>query len=138
VEQHIEEEHAREMPDTLTIVRDVAHIARDIVARHGKMTKEEVVQEVMRTRGYMERAHSHKHMWITPPRWLIRHQRMIMRMRVLLDMIRWRRRECFISRRRTRQRMRGCHRMLWRIILRQIMLFLSLSMRLSDNVVVFR
>jgi hypothetical protein len=27
VEQLIEEEHAREMPDTLTIVRDVAHIA---------------------------------------------------------------------------------------------------------------
>ena len=36
------------MPDTLTIVRDVAHIARDIAARHGEMTKEEVVQEVMR------------------------------------------------------------------------------------------
>jgi hypothetical protein len=48
VEQLIVEEHAREMPDTLTIVRDVAHIARDIVARHGEMTKEEVVQEVMR------------------------------------------------------------------------------------------
>jgi hypothetical protein len=48
VEQLIEEEHAREMPDTLTIVRDVAHIARDIAARHGEMTKEEVVQEVLR------------------------------------------------------------------------------------------
>jgi hypothetical protein len=47
VEHLIEEEHVREMPDTLTIVRDVAHIARDIVARHGEMTKDEIVQEVM-------------------------------------------------------------------------------------------
>jgi len=31
VEQIIEEEHAREMPDTLTIIRDVVHIADDIV-----------------------------------------------------------------------------------------------------------
>jgi hypothetical protein len=47
VEQIIEEEHAREMPDTLTIVRDVLHIADDIVARQAEMTKEEIVQEVM-------------------------------------------------------------------------------------------
>jgi hypothetical protein len=47
MEQLIEEEHAMEMPHTLTIVRDVALIARDIAARHGEMTKEEVVQEVM-------------------------------------------------------------------------------------------
>jgi len=36
------------MPDTLTIIRDVVHIANDIVARSGEMTKEEIVQEVMR------------------------------------------------------------------------------------------
>jgi len=47
VEQIIEEEHAREMPDTLTIILDVVHIADDIVARSGEMTKEEIVQEVM-------------------------------------------------------------------------------------------
>jgi hypothetical protein len=48
VEHIIEEEHAREMPDTLTIIWDVVHIADDIVARHTEMTKEEIVQEVMR------------------------------------------------------------------------------------------
>jgi hypothetical protein len=48
VEQIIEEEHAREMSDTLTIVRDVAHKANDILARQAEMTKEEIVQEVMR------------------------------------------------------------------------------------------
>jgi len=48
VEHIIEEEHAREMPDTLTIIRDVVHIADDIVARSGEMTKEEIVHEVMR------------------------------------------------------------------------------------------
>ena len=32
VEQIIEEEHAREMSDTLTTIRDVVHIADDIVA----------------------------------------------------------------------------------------------------------
>jgi len=48
VEQIIEEEHAREMPDTLTIIRDVVHIADDIVTRQAEMTKEEIVQEVMR------------------------------------------------------------------------------------------
>jgi len=48
VEQIIEEEHAREMLDTLTIIRDVVHIAGDIVTRSGEMTKEEIVQEVMR------------------------------------------------------------------------------------------
>jgi len=36
------------MPDTLTIIRDVVHIADDIVARQAEMTKEEIVQEVMR------------------------------------------------------------------------------------------
>jgi hypothetical protein len=45
---NIEEEHAREMPDTLTINRDVVHIADDIVARQAGMTKEEIVQKVMR------------------------------------------------------------------------------------------
>ena len=48
VEQIIEEEHAREMPDTLTIIQDVVHIVDDIVARSGEMTKEEIVQEVSR------------------------------------------------------------------------------------------
>jgi len=46
--------------------------------------------------------------WITPPRWLIRHRRISipgMRMRDFRDMIGWKRRLCFISRRR-RQRMR--------------------------------
>jgi len=36
------------MPDTLTIIRDVVHIAGDIVARSGELTKEEIVQEVIR------------------------------------------------------------------------------------------
>jgi len=36
------------MPDTLTIIRDVVHIADDIVARSDEITKEEIVQEVMR------------------------------------------------------------------------------------------
>jgi len=48
VEHIMEEEHAREMPDTLTIIRDVVHIVDDIVARQAEMTKEEIVQEVMR------------------------------------------------------------------------------------------
>ena len=48
VEQIIEEEHAREMSDTLTIMRDMVHIVDDIVARSGEMTKEEIVQEVIR------------------------------------------------------------------------------------------
>jgi hypothetical protein len=48
VEHIIEEEYAREMPNTLTIIRDVVHIANDIVARQAEMTKEEIVQEVMR------------------------------------------------------------------------------------------
>jgi len=43
VEQIIEEEHAREMPDTLTIIRDVVDIADDIMARNKEMTKEEIV-----------------------------------------------------------------------------------------------
>jgi hypothetical protein len=51
VEQIIEEEHDREMPDTLTIIRDVVHIVDDIVARQAEMTKEEIVQEVMRIAG---------------------------------------------------------------------------------------
>jgi len=48
VEQIIKEEHAREMPDTLTIIGDVVHIADDIVARSGEMTKEKIVKEVIR------------------------------------------------------------------------------------------
>jgi len=51
MEQIIEEEHAREMPDTLTIIRDVVHIVDDIVARQAEMTKEEIVREVMRIAG---------------------------------------------------------------------------------------
>jgi len=47
VEQIIEEEHDREMTDTLTIIRDVVQIADDIVARSGEMTKEEIVREVI-------------------------------------------------------------------------------------------
>nr|ABN08712.1 hypothetical protein MtrDRAFT_AC158497g14v2 [Medicago truncatula] len=39
------------MPNTLTIIRDVVHIADDIVARQAEMTKEEIVQEVMRIAG---------------------------------------------------------------------------------------
>jgi len=48
VEQIIEEEHVREMPDTLMIIRDVVHIVDDIVARSGEMSKEEIVHEVSR------------------------------------------------------------------------------------------
>ena len=48
MEQIIEEEHVREMSDTLTIIRDVVHIVDDIVARQAEMTKEKIVQEVMR------------------------------------------------------------------------------------------
>jgi len=48
VEQIIEEEHDREMSDTLTIIQDVVQIADDIVARSREMTKEEIVQEVIR------------------------------------------------------------------------------------------
>jgi len=47
VEQIIEEEHARETPDTLTIIWDLVQIADDIVAKSGEMTKEEIVQEVI-------------------------------------------------------------------------------------------
>lgn len=47
VEQIIEEEHARELPDTLMIIQDVVQIADNIVARSGEMTKEEIVQEVI-------------------------------------------------------------------------------------------
>ena len=48
VEHIIEEDHAREMPDTLTIIWDVVQIADDIVAKSGEMTKEEIVQEMIR------------------------------------------------------------------------------------------
>ncbi|XP_024642097.1 uncharacterized protein [Medicago truncatula] len=48
MEQIIEDEHARDMPDTLMIIRDVVHIVDDIVDRQAEMTKEEIVQEVMR------------------------------------------------------------------------------------------
>ena len=51
VEQIMEEGQAREMPDTLTIIWDLVHIADDIVARQGEMTKEEIAQEVMRIAG---------------------------------------------------------------------------------------
>lgn len=36
------------MSDTLTIIRDGVHIVDGIVARQAEMTKEEIVQEVMR------------------------------------------------------------------------------------------
>ena len=47
MEQIIEEEHPREMPDTLTIIRDVVQIADNIVARSGEMTREDLVQEMI-------------------------------------------------------------------------------------------
>jgi len=43
VEQIIEEEHAREIPDTLTIIRDVVQMADNVVAMQVEMTKEELV-----------------------------------------------------------------------------------------------
>jgi len=43
VEQIIEEEHARELSDTLTIIRDVMQIADNAVARRGEMTREELL-----------------------------------------------------------------------------------------------
>jgi len=48
VEHIIEEEHARELPDTLTIIRDVMQIVDNVVARSGEMTREELVQEMIR------------------------------------------------------------------------------------------
>jgi len=48
VEQIIEEEHARELSDTLIIIRDVVQLADNVVARSGEMTKEEQVQEMIR------------------------------------------------------------------------------------------
>ena len=47
MEQIIEEEHAREMPDTLTIIRDVVQIADNVVAMQAEMTKEELVQKMI-------------------------------------------------------------------------------------------
>ncbi|XP_039683953.1 uncharacterized protein [Medicago truncatula] len=51
VEQIIEEVHAREIFDRLTIIRDVVNIVDDIVVRQAEMTKEEIFQEVMRIAG---------------------------------------------------------------------------------------
>jgi len=48
VEQIIEEEHARELPNTLTIIRDVVQIADNVVARSGEMTREELLQDMIR------------------------------------------------------------------------------------------
>jgi len=48
VEQIIEEEHARELPDTLTIIRDVVQIADNVVGKSSEMTREELVQEMIR------------------------------------------------------------------------------------------
>nr|ABD33234.1 IMP dehydrogenase/GMP reductase, related [Medicago truncatula] len=48
VEQIIEEEHGREIPDTLTIIRDVVQVADNVVAMQEEMTKEELVQEMIR------------------------------------------------------------------------------------------
>ena len=36
------------MPDTLTIIRDVVQMADNIVVMSGEMSKEEIVQEVIR------------------------------------------------------------------------------------------
>jgi hypothetical protein len=47
-EQLIEEEHARELPDTLTIIRDVVQMAHNVVAMSAEMTKEELLQEMIR------------------------------------------------------------------------------------------
>jgi hypothetical protein len=47
-EQIIEEEHAREMPDTLAIIRDVAQIADGVMARQHEMSREDFLQEMMR------------------------------------------------------------------------------------------
>ena len=43
MEQIIEEEHARDMSDTLTIIGYVVQIADNIVAMSGEMTKEGIV-----------------------------------------------------------------------------------------------
>jgi len=43
VEQVIKEEHAREMPNTLTIIRDDFQMADNPVAMQAEMTKEELV-----------------------------------------------------------------------------------------------
>ena len=48
VDQIIEEEHAREMPDTLTIIRGVVQMDDNDVAMNTEMTKEELVQEMIR------------------------------------------------------------------------------------------
>jgi len=47
VEQIIEEEHARELSDTLTIIRDVVQIVDNVVARSGEMTREGMLQEMI-------------------------------------------------------------------------------------------
>jgi len=46
-EQLIEEEHTRELPDTLTIIRDVIQMDDNDVATQAEMTKEELVQEMI-------------------------------------------------------------------------------------------
>ena len=47
-EQLIEEEHAKQLPNTLTIIRDVLQMADNVVAMSAEMTKEELVQEMIR------------------------------------------------------------------------------------------
>jgi len=47
-EHLIVEEHAKEMPDTLTIIGDVVQIVDNVVAMSIEMTKDEVVQEMIR------------------------------------------------------------------------------------------
>jgi len=44
----MEEEHAIEMSDTLTIIRDVVQISDNVVAMTVEMTKEDLVQEMIR------------------------------------------------------------------------------------------
>jgi hypothetical protein len=44
----MEEEHAKEMRDKSTIIRDVMQISDNVVAMSVKMTKEELVQEMIR------------------------------------------------------------------------------------------
>jgi len=45
-EQLIEEEHARELLDTLTVIMDVVQMADNVVAMQAEMSKEELVQEM--------------------------------------------------------------------------------------------
>jgi len=43
VEQIIEEEHAREMPDTLTIIREIVQMSDGALAMSDQMSREELL-----------------------------------------------------------------------------------------------